>query len=76
MLRWLRKSSTPIRLGRWSTVVDSRVIHKRGEMADHDACGAQDCATPTHLAEVDPDDEWYARHYYDVVKKSKKHRYK
>ena len=74
MFRYFRRVS-PLSLGRWSTAASESVVDKRARMADHDSCGAHDCQTPIHLADVDDDDEWYARCYYDANHKSKKIRY-
>ena len=59
IIRIFRRPTKPIQLGRWSTYEPKRVVDKRAEMADHDSCGAKDCATPTHLSDVDENDEWY-----------------
>lgn len=71
MLRFLSRRRKNIKLGRWSTNTSTRIINKRATMADHDSCGAYDCSTPVHLADLDPDDEWYARYYYDSYKITK-----
>ena len=68
MLRFLSRRHAKIRLGRWSTNTSTDIINKRASMADHDSCGAHDCSTPVHLADIDPDEEWYARCYYDAYK--------
>ena len=72
IIRIFRRPSKPIQLGRWSTYEPQRVVDKRAGMADHDSCGAKDCATPTHLSDVDENDEWYARYYYSLHKKRNK----
>lgn len=76
MFRRFFRHPAPIRLGRWATNTSPQVAQKRAEMADHDSCGARDCATPVHLADIDEDTDWYARFYYDSVKKSKMDRRK
>lgn len=61
MWRIFRRGSM-IRLGRWSTDTTEKVISTRAHLANHDSCGAHDCETPIHLADVDEDADWYARY--------------
>ena len=32
-----------------------------GQLADHDGCGAKECAKPDHTTGVDADIEWFAQ---------------
>ena len=32
-----------------------------GQLADHDGCGAKECAKPDHTTGVDAEIEWFAR---------------
>lgn len=61
MWRIFRRASM-IRLGRWDTNTSDKVISTRAHLANHDSCGAHDCETPIHLADVDEDADWYARY--------------
>lgn len=56
---------TPVQLGRWDTQRSDRERMKIGHLADHDGCGAKQCATPHHTGTAcDDDDVWLTRAWF------------
>ena len=62
--RFILRRKEPVVLGRWNPHRSDKEKMRIAELADHDGCGAHQCAKPTQTQLQDSDMEWYARHRY------------
>ena len=51
-------------LGRWDPHRSDEKKMRIAELADHDGCGAHQCAKPVQTQTEDEDVEWYTKHRY------------
>ena len=59
-----RRKNVVVRLGRWDPHRSDENKMRIAELADHDGCGAHQCAKPAETQLEDSDVMWYVEHGY------------
>lgn len=62
--RFILRRKEPVVLGRWDPHRSHEKKMRIAELADHDGCGAHQCAKPEQTRTEDADVKWYAEHGY------------